>query len=302
LNGFNPRRNAQPIHGPIATLSSPSSVCGPRCVPPTGVPGPAGALCSCSREDLEPGPTCLIAWPAMWWPVQQELSARRIGIRGWCPIATWPAGGASRSESGALRVHWFEITSSGCSGANRTRCQTVQPTTARLEATNHLQRRLREPSLRPRAAVSSALGHLQRRHQNHRLERFLDNTAPTNCAAVTHCAWRPATRCVLSPVGWPGRLFLRSVIPGSVIFQKRLAPRTGTVREKPVISTAAWSIISGAGFLTSTIKSLRAQSETRSGIGSLSDAYPAQQRRAIQLSAGSSPDRSRFCSRPRGQW
>jgi len=127
------------------------------------------------------------------------------------------------------------------------------------------------------------------------LERFSDHRAPRTWLQLVTTVLAVAGDGVLLPRGGPGCAFCDPGDSlGSVIFQKRLA-RTD-VREKAVISTAAWSNQISRELLT--IKKLTPQRpwELRSD-RLLKRRLPAQNRRAIQLSAALSfLIVSRFCS------
>ncbi|APD47325.1 ABC transporter ATP-binding protein/permease [Synechococcus sp. CS-602] len=164
----------------------------------------------------------------------------------------------------------------------RNLAQTVQHE-LRLEAYDHLQRL--EMAFFEAGSSGRLLAILN--DDINQLERFLDHGANELLQLVTTVLAVGTAMAVLSP-GVAGVAFLPIpvILWGSVIFQKRLAPRYRDVREKA--SDLNSSLVNNLGGML-TIKSYAAEAWELGRIGSLSDAYRRSNRRAIQLSAGFIP-------------
>jgi ATP-binding cassette, subfamily B, bacterial len=119
------------------------------------------------------------------------------------------------------------------------------------------------------------------------LERFLDSGANELLQFATTVLFVGTTFIVLAPgVSWLAMLPIPFILAGSILFQRRLAPRYAQVREKA-------GLISGrlANNLAAmaTIKSFTAENYERDRVTADSQAYRASNRQAILLSAAFVP-------------
>jgi ATP-binding cassette, subfamily B, bacterial len=119
------------------------------------------------------------------------------------------------------------------------------------------------------------------------LERFLDSGANELLQFATTVLFVGTTFVTLAPeVSWLAMLPIPFILAGSILFQRRLAPRYAQVREKA-------GLISGrlANNLAAmaTIKSFTAEGYERDRVTADSQAYRASNRQAILLSAAFVP-------------
>jgi ATP-binding cassette subfamily B protein len=119
------------------------------------------------------------------------------------------------------------------------------------------------------------------------LERFLDYGANDILQLITSVIVIGIMFFVLAPsVAWMAILPMPFVFYGSVLFQRRLAPRYADVRERvALLSGQLANNISGIA----TIKSFTAEAYENERIGELSDGYRESNSRAIKLSSAFVP-------------
>jgi ATP-binding cassette subfamily B protein len=119
------------------------------------------------------------------------------------------------------------------------------------------------------------------------LERFLDYGANDILQLITSVIVIGIMFFVLAPsVAWMAILPMPFVFYGSVLFQRRLAPRYTDVRERvALLSGQLANNISGMA----TIKSFTAEAYENERIGELSDDYRESNSRAIKLSSAFVP-------------
>jgi len=164
----------------------------------------------------------------------------------------------------------------------RNLAQTVQHE-LRLDAYDHLQRL--EMAFFEAGSSGSLLAILN--DDINQLERFLDHGANEVLQLVTTVLAVGGAMVVLSP-GVAGVAFLPipAILWGSLLFQKRLAPRYREVRERA--SDLNSSLVNNLGGML-TIKSYAAEAWELERIGRQSEAYRSSNRHAIRLSAAFIP-------------
>lgn len=119
------------------------------------------------------------------------------------------------------------------------------------------------------------------------LERFLDIGANELLQVATTVVVIGAVFFILAPsVAWMAMLPMPFILWGSVIFQKRLAPRYAEVREK--VSRLSSRLSNNLSGIT-TIKSFTAEDYEIQQVRTESEAYRQSNRRAIALSAAFVP-------------
>ncbi len=119
------------------------------------------------------------------------------------------------------------------------------------------------------------------------LERFLDSGANELLQVVTTVLVIGAAFFWLAPeVAWMAMLPMPFILWGSVLFQKRLAPRYAQVREEVGLLNA--DLAGNLGGMA-TIKSFTAEDRERERVRARSDAYRVANESAIRLSSAFSP-------------
>jgi ATP-binding cassette subfamily B protein len=119
------------------------------------------------------------------------------------------------------------------------------------------------------------------------LERFLDHGANELLQFITTVLFVGASFILLAPeVAWVAMLPIPFILWGSIVFQKRLAPRYAEVREKAsLVNSRLANNLSGMA----TIKSFTAEEYEIERVASESEAYRRSNQRAITLSAAFVP-------------
>ncbi|MBD2082254.1 ABC transporter ATP-binding protein [Leptolyngbya sp. FACHB-17] len=119
------------------------------------------------------------------------------------------------------------------------------------------------------------------------LERFLDSGVNQLLQFFTTVLLVGGTFIAFAPsVSWLAMLPIPFILWGSIVFQKRLAPRYADVRQKSgLISARLANNLSGIA----TIKSFTAEDYELDRVGSESNAYRSSNRKAIELSAAFVP-------------
>jgi ATP-binding cassette, subfamily B, bacterial len=119
------------------------------------------------------------------------------------------------------------------------------------------------------------------------LERFLDSGANELLQFATTVLFVGGTFIALAPaVSWLAMLPIPFILWGSIAFQRRLAPRYATVRDRAgLISARLANNLMGMA----TIKSFTAEGFERDRVAVDSEAYRQSNRQAIQLSAAFVP-------------
>ncbi len=119
------------------------------------------------------------------------------------------------------------------------------------------------------------------------LERFLDIGANEILQLITTVIVIGGMFIVLAPsVAWMAVLPMPFILWGSIRFQKRLAPKYATVREK--VGLLSGQLSNNLGGIA-TIKSFTAETYESARIGGLSDDYQQANREAIKLSSAFVP-------------
>jgi ATP-binding cassette, subfamily B, bacterial len=119
------------------------------------------------------------------------------------------------------------------------------------------------------------------------LERFLDSGANELLQFATTVLFVGSSFILLAPeVSWLAMLPIPFILWGSIVFQKRLAPRYAEVREKAgFVNARLANNLSGIA----TIKGFTAEAFERERVTIDSQAYRTSNRRAIALSAAFVP-------------
>ncbi len=119
------------------------------------------------------------------------------------------------------------------------------------------------------------------------LERFLDSGANELLQFATTVLFVGGTFIALAPaVSWLAMFPIPFILWGSIVFQRRLAPRYGEVRHRAgLVNARLANNLSGMA----TIKSFTAEGFERDRVAADSDAYRQSNRQAIHLSAAFVP-------------
>ncbi len=119
------------------------------------------------------------------------------------------------------------------------------------------------------------------------LERFLDSGANELLQFATTVLFVGGTFIALAPaVSWLAMLPIPFILWGSIVFQRRLAPRYATVRDRAGLISAR---LSNNLMGMATIKSFTAEGFERDRVAVDSEAYRQSNRQAIALSAAFVP-------------
>ncbi len=119
------------------------------------------------------------------------------------------------------------------------------------------------------------------------LERFLDSGANELLQFATTVLFVGGTFIALAPaVSWLAMFPIPFILWGSIVFQRRLAPRYATVRDRAGLISAR---LSNNLMGMATIKSFTAEGFERDRVTADSEAYRQSNRQAIQLSAAFVP-------------
>jgi ATP-binding cassette, subfamily B, bacterial len=119
------------------------------------------------------------------------------------------------------------------------------------------------------------------------LERFLDSGANELLQFATTVLFVGGTFIALAPaVSWLAMFPIPFILWGSIVFQRRLAPRYATVRDRAGLISAR---LSNNLMGMATIKSFTAEGFERDRVAVDSEAYRQSNRQAIQLSAAFVP-------------